>query len=192
MASKDNASPAKLWWTGILVGIVSMLFGFAALLYPGLTLVIFVRLASAYLLVVGMIAMVRGFIDIGKGRMWFLQVLVGLFELAIGVYLLRHEGVAVVTFVVLLGLAFIVNGVGELIGAFDPQNEKHKWLMIILGLVGILAGVAVLVYPGASSLAFVWVVGLYALIMGPIWIVMAFRLKDDAEEMEMKKGKSTK
>lgn len=185
--AKDNASPAKYWWTGILLGIVSMLFGFAALFWPGLTLVTFVWLASAYILIAGMIAIIRGFADIGKGRMWFLQVLVGLFELAVGVYLLRHQGVAVVTFVVLLGLVFIANGIAELIGAFDPANAKNKWLYIIMGVVAILAGIAVLVYPAASTLAFVWVVGLFALIEGPIWIVLAFRLKDEAEELEGKK-----
>jgi uncharacterized membrane protein HdeD (DUF308 family) len=63
---------------------------------------------------------------------------------------------------------------------FDKNVVGNKALRFISGILGIIAGLAIMVYPVKGGLAFLWVVGVYALVMGPILIVLSFAQK--AEE----------
>jgi uncharacterized membrane protein HdeD (DUF308 family) len=50
-------------------------------------------------------------------------------------------------------------------------------LTAIGGILGIVAGIIVLRYPIAGGLAYVWVLGLYALVAGSIYIALAIMTK---------------
>ncbi len=157
-----------------LRGVLAILFGLAALFWPGLTLVTFVYIFSAFVVVSGIMSMVMAIVDIDKDKYWFLSLLVGFLELGIGVYLLRHIHVGLATFILLVGIVLVVRGVMEFVMAIaDSESSNHRVLMAVVGIVTALAGLIVLREPVSGGIAFVWVVGLYALITGPILIAMA-------------------
>ncbi len=161
------------WWLGVLAGFAVALFGIVALFWPGLTMLTFVMLFGLFVLVSGVIALVRGFTDLSRGRsMWWLQLLYGIAAIGIGVYLMRHQGVTYATLVLLLGFTFIIQGVVDLVrGLFgNMAYATGRALALIAGVLGIVAGVFVFSQPEASGIAFVWIVGLYALILGPLMI----------------------
>src|SRR4051794_31938582 len=87
------------WWALTLRGILSVLFGIAAVFWPGITLLTLLYLFSAWVLVDGVIRIVTGIGSLGRHGLGFLTMLVGLFQLGVGVYLLRHPGVSFATLI---------------------------------------------------------------------------------------------
>ncbi len=175
--SKNNIV-AELWWVGLIEGLAAILFGIAALFWPGLTIVTLVTLFSAYVLVWGIAEIIHGLSRINSGGTWFLPLIFGIFSLGVGVYLVRHPQVTFATFILLIGFTFIVRGIVDIVGAFlGGQLATSRVLSIIVGAVAVLAGIVVLNQPVASGVAFVWILGLFALVYGPITIALSYDLK---------------
>lgn len=179
--SSNNSN--DLWWLGVVGGILTMLFGIAALFWPGITLVTFVYLFSAYVLVWGVVSVVQGFVGMTKAeRLWWLSLLFGFFAIGVGVYLVRHPFVSFATLILLTGFTFIIRGVVDIVvGIFsDGQSAGGKLLAIIAGVLGVLAGVLLLMQPVSAGVAFVWVIGLYALLFGPLLTALAIDSRNQA------------
>src|SRR5690606_17350449 len=112
----------------------------------------------------------------------FLTMLLGIAELGIGVYLVRHPGVTFATFILLAGLILIARGVFEVVVALTEEpSATYKTLMVIGGVLSVVVGIVILLQPAAGGVAFVWILGLYALITGPIWIAIALDVKRELE-----------
>jgi uncharacterized membrane protein HdeD (DUF308 family) len=167
-----------MWWVGLVEGVLFILFGIAALFWPGLTLVTLVYLFSAYVLVWGVMEILQSLMSIGKNDTWWLSLLFGGFGLGVGVYLIRHPGVTFTTFVLLIGFVFIVRGVMDIVSGFlGNRTGSSRILSFILGGLGVVAGVVMLRQPVAGGVAFVWIIGLYALIVGPILLALSLEVR---------------
>lgn len=57
-------------------------------------------------------------------------------------------------------------------------------LAVIIGIVTGLAGILMLFQPAASGVAFVWILGLFALITGPLMIAMSLDLRKLVDEVK--------
>lgn len=173
---------AEYWWVLTLRGALAVLFGIAAVFWPGITLVTLLYLFSAYILVSGIVDIVHGVGGVSKRASWFLTLILGFAELGVGVYLLRHPHVAFATFILLIGFTLIVRGVLEGVAAFsDSMSGTNRVLMIIASIVAVVAGIVLLFQPASAGVAFVWILGLYALVAGPILIALSLDLKKLAE-----------
>lgn len=168
-----NAQVKKsTWWLGTVAGVVTILFGIAALFWPGLTLITFVYIFSAYVLAWGIVSVIHGFMTIQTDSLWWLKLLFGILTVGVGVYLVRHPGVSFATLVLLTGFTFIVRGLVDIVeGLFGGELVgSHRTLAVIGGILGVLAGILILTQPASAGVAFVWIIGIYALIFGPILI----------------------
>jgi uncharacterized membrane protein HdeD (DUF308 family) len=167
----------------VLQGVVTLIFGVAAVFWPGLTLVTLLYLFSAFILLTGIVTMVRGFMNIGDTGSWFLEILLGFFELGVGVYLLRHPQVSFATFILLIGFALIARGIVDMVMAFieSGRSAGHRTLSFIIGAAALLAGIVVLFQPVSGGVAFVWILGLFALVTGPMELAVAHDLKKQLE-----------
>lgn len=173
MSPKDLAK--DMWGSLLLRGVIAVLFGIAAVFWPALTLVTLVYLFSAYVLVAGVVNVVQSLRSMKVRSMWFLTLLIGLVEMGVGVYLLRHPDVSFATFILLAGFALIIRGVLEVLGAFLELTGwiTTRTILTISGLASVLAGVIILMQPVAGGVAFVWVLGLYALLAGSMMVAVA-------------------
>lgn len=173
------------WWVLTVQGIAAILFGVAAVFWPGLTLVSFVYLFGLYLLVAGVVTMLGALFSITKRGTWILSLLLGLVMLGVGVYLLRHPSTTFELLVILTGSALVVWGVVETVVALGngTTSATGRTLAIMAGVVAVLAGVLMFFQPAASGVAFVWVVGLFALINGPLWIALSVDLKQAHDQL---------
>ncbi|MDD5693104.1 MAG: DUF308 domain-containing protein [Patescibacteria group bacterium] len=182
MNKTDKELMKQYWWMMVLRGIAAILFGLAALLWPGLTLLSLIYLFVIFLIVSGVVDIIVGIFSVGKHTRWFLTVLMGILELGFGVYLIRHTGVTIATFILLTGFILIFRGILEVVGAFvEGVTATEKTLAMIAGVVTVLAGVIILFQP-TTTIAFVWVLGLFALISGPVTIAIALDVKAAAEK----------
>ncbi len=169
----------SLWWLFVLQGIATLVFGVVALFFPGLTLASLITLFAVYAVVVGVVELVHGFRDVGRNGSWWFSLLVGVVFVAVGVYLVNHPLLALNAFLVTLGALLLARGIADLVvSVFYTDHSDHRWLWVISGVVGVVAGIWVWRSPVSGGLAFVWVLGLYALIAGSVVLAYAFRVRD--------------
>jgi len=174
------------WWMWLTQGVLAILFGLAALFWPGLTIVTLVYLFGIYLLVTGVVAVILALTGVGKRGSWILSLLIGLVQLGVGVYLLRHPGVSFEVLIALIGFSLIFFGVLSAVATFLEKGVTvtERTLSVIAGLLALVAGVVVLAQPAASGVAFVWILGLFSLIYGPITIAQALDAKQAVDELK--------
>lgn len=174
----DESSLKDMWGALAIRGMAAILFGIAAVFWPQITLVTIVYLFGAYILVSGVVNLVAGLTNLKEEKtIWtrILVLLVALVELGIGVYLLRHPLVTFATLVLLIALALIIRGLFEIFtGIFGEGSASYRTLVVLGGLVAGVVGVILLLQPASAGVTFVWVLGLYALITGPLLVALAF------------------
>jgi uncharacterized membrane protein HdeD (DUF308 family) len=173
-----------LWWVGVVEGVVAILFGIAAVFWPGLTLAVLVYLFSAFVLAWGVIDIVHGILAIKSRGTWWLTLVFGIAATGVGVYLVRHPGVSFKTLILLIGFTLILRGIFDILSVFlERATATSKVLWIIAGLAAIIVGIVILNQPVAGGVAFVWVLGLYALITGPLMIAMSLDVRNELNEL---------
>lgn len=181
---REQTYVSSKWWILTIQGIASILFGIACVFWPGLTLVTFVYLFGLYLALIGVLSMIESLMSIGRRRAWVLTLLLGLVEIGLGVYLLRHPNVAFGILILLVGFMLVFFGIFAIVAALADREASAtgKMLSIITGVIAGLAGIFMFFQPAASGVAFVWIIGLFALIQGPIMIAMSLDVKSAVDD----------
>lgn len=155
-------------------GIVTTLFGIAAVFWPGLTTETLIYLFAAFLLLDGVAALALGLAQLRNFMKGLLLILVGLLQLGVGAYLVRNPEVAFATFILILGFVLVLRGIFAFMHAFTTSGTApFKTMHAMLGVLGVVIGIVIITQPVAGGLAFVWVLGLYALIAGPVRIALS-------------------
>lgn len=175
-------STKNLWWALVLGGVLSVIFGFVAIIWPGITVGVLALLMAVFIGITGVLDLVHSIKQFGdnvfKG---ILQLVLGLLEVGVSVYLLSNvgTGLAVATLVLVIALSFIIRGILGIVMAFaDPDYKATRWLNVAMSALAILAGLVIVWYPVSATLAWVWVIGLFAIISGAMQIALGFTAKD--------------
>ena len=88
------------------------------------------------------------------------------------------RGVTLAILVIVWGAYALMDGVLALVtGLRMRDNGKPLWSLIIIGLLGIGAGVATFFWPGLTALTLVLIIGSWAIVMGLFQIIAAVRLR---------------
>lgn len=107
---------------------------------------------------------------------WWMLLVRGLAALIFGILALAWPGVTLLVVMALFAAYALVSGAGELIGALQNRKEPGWWLVLLLGLVSMAAGVIAIVYPGLTALVLAIVIGVNAIFSGVLEVTMAIRL----------------
>lgn len=169
---------ARNWWAIALRGLVAVLFGVAAFIWPGLTLTVLIFLWGAYALVDGIFALVAAVRAAQMKMTWWPLVLNGVLGIAAGIVAFVWPGITALVLLYLIAAWAIVTGVLEIIVAVRLRSViSGEWLMGLAGLLSILVGVVLIAAPGTGALAVVWMIGAYAVVFGVVLIALGFRLR---------------
>ncbi|MGB8797820.1 MAG: DUF308 domain-containing protein, partial [Candidatus Aquilonibacter sp.] len=72
-------------------------------------------------------------------------------------------------------------GILELIAAFQLRAMiPNEWMLILGGILSIVFGVLLIIYPIVGILTVIYLIGFYAILFGIIMIVFSFRLRAHA------------
>src|SRR6266699_5540675 len=168
---------AKNWWLLLLRGIAAIIFGLLAFAWPGLTLVTLILLYGAYAFVDGVLAIIAAITGGVPGSRWWLAI-VGLLGIAAGLLTFLMPGLSALVLLFFIAGWAIATGVFQIMGAIKLRKEiDNEWLLILGGIISLLFGVGMMLAPGAGALALVWVIGAYSVVMGVIFVALAFRLR---------------
>jgi uncharacterized membrane protein HdeD (DUF308 family) len=112
-----------------------------------------------------------------KQSPWWLVLMGGILSIVIGVLLLTLPAKTVLALTLALGIYWIIQGIFTLVGMFI-DHSAWGWKLFI-GILSILAGMAILRYPIASAVTipaiFILILGIQGLIYGIVMLIMAFK-----------------
>jgi uncharacterized membrane protein HdeD (DUF308 family) len=172
------AGIGRHWGWVLTFGIITLLAGLLTVVWPDRTIVVIAVLFGIQLIVAGIFRFVAALAaDEESGGTRVLLALLGVLSLIVGLYAVRHLQVTVAALALLLGIFWIVNGAVETFAALSHRGMPSRGWTIFMGLLSIVAGIVVLVYPGISLLTLALVLGFWLLLYGIMEIVAAFRLR---------------
>jgi len=172
------ADVGRHWGWVLAFGIITLLAGLLTLAWPGRTIVVVAVLFGIQLVVAGIFRFVAALAsDDESGATRVLLALLGVLSFIIGLYALRHILITIAALALLLGIFWIVNGAVETFTALSHRGMQGRGWTIFMGLLSVVAGVVVLVYPAISLATLAIVLGFWLLVYGIMEIVLAFRLR---------------
>ncbi len=167
---------ARNWWMPAVRGIIAIIFGVIALFWPIATLFALVLLFGAYALLDGIALLVLAF-SIRRTDRWWLA-LEGIVGIVAGLLTFVYPQITALVLIYLIAFWAITTGILEIVAAIRLRRViEHLWLATIDGTLSIVLGVIFLFVPAAGALAWVWLLGVYALLAGVALLALAFRLR---------------
>ena len=169
----------KNWWLLLFAGIISIVVGAVALIWPAKTVVIVAIIFAVWLIVSGIFSMVRGFAPGLSGGMRALFIITGILSLALGIFAIRGEFQELFILSIFIGIWFLFRGFSTLFLGFE--NKEGRGWNIFFGIVMLIGGVVVLVWPGISLVTLTWVAGIWLILTGIYELIAAFSVKSAAK-----------
>jgi uncharacterized membrane protein HdeD (DUF308 family) len=168
----------RAWWWPALFGVVSIIAGVLVLAWPGPTLVVLAVLFGIELIVWGIYRLIGAitFGDAGGGARTLWAIL-GVLSLLLGFYALRHIVITLLALGLLLGIFWLVDGIGLIVSAVEHRGMPGRGLSLLSGVLGVIAGLVLLVWPSISLLTLAWLAGLWLLIVGVMQVGVAIQLR---------------
>jgi uncharacterized membrane protein HdeD (DUF308 family) len=112
------------------------------------------------------------------GRNWGWVVFRGVVAVLFGVVAFAWPGITLAALVIVWGAYALADGVLALIAAWQVRDQgKPFWALVIVGLLGIAAGVVTFMWPAITALTLLMIIAAWAVVMGIFQIVAAVRLR---------------
>lgn len=175
----------QLWWSLFIRGVAAILFGCAAMFWPGLTLVILIYIFATFAIVDGVVAIAGAFAYREQDENWWLILLMGISLAGIGLVTVFRPGVTAMFLLALIAVRYLISGVLEIVFAIRMRKEiEGEFFMIVSGLLSFCLGLVLIAYPVSGALAMVSVIGIIAIISGIAMTLVSFRVKNFSGKLE--------
>jgi uncharacterized membrane protein HdeD (DUF308 family) len=116
--------------------------------------------------------------ETGLASRWGWVVTRGVLGIVFGLIAFSRPGAMVFSMVLLFGCFAFAAGIATIIAAARSGRAGDSWGALLLeGLVGIAVGAVALLWPASTALAFVWMIGVWAVASGALEIASAIKLR---------------
>ncbi len=166
------------WWAMALRGVFAITCGLMALAWPGVTLELLVLFFGAYMLVDGIFAIVAAFSNRAGHDSWWVLLLEGLVGIFTGLITFARPGLTTLVLFYTISFWAIVTGILEIIAAIRLRKEiQGEWKLALSGIGSLIFGVLLIFFPAVGALTIAWLIGIYAIFFGVIFIGLGLELR---------------
>ncbi|HKQ75669.1 MAG TPA: HdeD family acid-resistance protein [Blastocatellia bacterium] len=167
------------WWALALRGVVALLFGIATFAWPGITLAALVALFGAYALVDGIFSVFAAFRhDEDRQQPWWAYLVGGILGIGIGILTFFWPGLTAMGLLFMIAFWAIMVGFFELITAIRLRRiVPGEWLDALAGVLLIMFGIFLVIFPGVGALSVLWMIGTFAFALGILMIMLGFKMR---------------
>lgn len=170
-------SLARSWWVLMLYGVISVLFGLSALIWPGTTVIAITWAFGIMALAEGVTSLVGLFSRDVRIPKWLLLIY-ALASIVFGFLGIVHPAVVASVLLVFLAAWLVVAGIYRIILAIRIRKHiQGEWMIALSGVLAIVLGVLFFSYPAAGLLTLAIWIGAAALIYGVLQILASFQLR---------------
>jgi uncharacterized membrane protein HdeD (DUF308 family) len=161
----------------ILLGILAIIVGIVAIAWPGVTILALVILFAVYAFIDAGLQGARAF-GSGSAGPVFGHLLLGLIDLAAGVFALAWPAPTAFVLVIVVAAWALVGGFTEIFAGFQSGEAAGTRAMFILaGLVSVAFGVLLFARPGVGAVTLALLFGLFTLVYGFSQITAGVQLR---------------
>lgn len=173
------------WWALLIRGLAAIAFGVIALWHPILAGIALIVLFGAYAFVDGAFAVYSAVAAAEKHARWWPFAIEGVVGLAIGVITWFEPAATGFALYWLIAAWAVITGVFEIMAAVQLRKSiaGEIWL-IVAGALSILFGILLWAMPAAGVVTLLWLIGVYAILFGILWIGLALRLRNHGSVLD--------
>ena len=169
MTSIETPSVIRHLWKSVLaLGVLTLVFGVAVLIWPGDSIVVASVVFGVYLLVSGIAQAIAAFavgVSLGSRLLFFIS---GALSVVLGYLAFRdfNNGAAVWLLATWIGVGFIVQGVTATVLAIDVPGLPARGWYIFVGILTVIAGAVTIVWPISSIVVLAIFAGSWLVVVG--------------------------
>jgi uncharacterized membrane protein HdeD (DUF308 family) len=173
----------QLWKNKLVSGVLTIVLGAMLLAWPGPSILVVSTMFGVYLLVSGFAELFFAFTLPRSAATRVLLFLTGALSVVLAILSFRHfgDGYAVLLLSLWIGTGFIFLGVSENAVALGERDVPGRGWYAVLGIMSVIAGAVVLVWPFDSIVVLTLVSGTSLMILGVIQTGQAIQIRRDTK-----------
>ena len=169
---------ASPWGWIALRGLAAVCFGVMAFVWPELTLMALTVMWGAYVFLDGVLALMAAYRIRDQHKPVWPLVIVGLLGIAAGIVTFIWPDITAWSLLLLIAAWALVMGAFQIASAITIRKSiDNEWLLGLSGIVSMIFGIVMIMYPRAGALAVAWTIGAFAIPFGLLLITLGFRLR---------------
>jgi uncharacterized membrane protein HdeD (DUF308 family) len=168
------------WWLFVVLGVICLITGILAIVWPDITLLTLGLFAGVYLMITAIMEIIDAVIGDPGGRA--LSAILGIVSLIAGLIFIRRPGESLLAIVMVAGIFLIAEGVIRIVRAFASTGKR--WWGIAAGAVDAIIGIIILSWPGIGLVTVAVFFAVTMVVRGALAIVVGLKLRSlqDVEE----------
>jgi uncharacterized membrane protein HdeD (DUF308 family) len=180
---------SRSWWALIVRGLAAAVFGIIAIAHPGGTADFVIRLLGVLILIAGIVGLVAALRQRDEAKKSDWLVIPTAIAIILGLILVLIPGAIASFFIFLVGLGVFVYGIWEIYRAFRVRKDvANEWMPFLIAAVAIIIGIILMAANNHIADALMWLLGVFALVLGVLWIVMGVRMRGWGKQVEPPPG----
>jgi len=174
----ELATGLDKWWLYLVRGILAVIFGIIVLVWPGATVFVLIILFGCYALVEGLFALGYSIARASRGDKFFALMMLGLLGILIGIVTLARPEITGLALLWVIAIWLVIRGFLMIISAFEMTGKASvRWLIGISGVLALIVGILMFIFPISGVFAIILVIGIYCLVAGILLAVASFFVK---------------
>jgi uncharacterized membrane protein HdeD (DUF308 family) len=113
-------------WLHILFGIIAIIAGILALIWPGQTFLVLAAIIGWYILFAGIMDIGIAFATKQENDLWWLQLVLGIAEVLIGFWAVGYSGRSIALLVVWVGASALARGISNIFLGFGLHSSGKE------------------------------------------------------------------
>ena len=123
-------------------------------------------------------ALAAGSMAFELAKKWWVLLIRGVLLIIVGLLAFASP----ITWVIFVGIGMLFDGISMLFaGITDEPGGQSRWPLLIVGVLGLLAGLIVLWNPALGGIALTSVIAAWAVVIGVLEIISAIRLREEID-----------
>ncbi|WP_030944332.1 HdeD family acid-resistance protein [Streptomyces sp. NRRL S-646] len=169
---------ANMGWQIMLTsGLAAIALGVVFLAWPGETLRVVGVLFGIYLLVTGVFQLAAAFGTHVPGHLRALHFITGALSFVLGLICFRGTLESILLLALWIGFGWLLRGIMTTATAASDAAMPARGWMLFSGILGMLAGIALIVSPFTSIAVLTLTVAIMAIVLGVIEVFHAIRMR---------------
>ena len=161
----------------LIFGILAVVIGIIALVYPGGTLKVIIILLGIFALLNGLSILFNAFSQKSKDTH---DLLVGILYVVLGLIMIIASFAFLDELMYILAAFLIIFGLFQLYEMWPIAKDSlkgEKLYNLVIAIIAIVLGIVIIVYPGLAANIVMMIIGAFLIIIGLINLLGAYQMK---------------
>ncbi len=110
-------------------------------------------------------------------RTWWVFLLGGIASVIFGILAFVNPGIALLVLAMFFAASILVDGALNVVGSLQHREKDGWWLMLLIGILGLVVGAYALLNPPVSMMAFIYLVAFQAILLGVFLAMLGYKVR---------------